>query len=259
MDKSSKTFDQQNIGAAARTALGGAQAQFDRAADRLRLDAATRALLRSPMREHHFAIPVRMDDGTSQVFRGIRVQHSDARGPYKGGIRFHPSTTVDDVRALAMWMTWKCAVLDLPLGGAKGSVVCDPRSLSVGEQERLCRGWVRQMARNLGPLLDVPAPDVMTSSQHMLWMLDEFEVIHGTKLPGFITGKPVGMGGSPGRAEATGFGVVVVLREALTHLGMEVKATSASIQGFGNVAQHAARRSARWRSASRSLCVTLRT
>jgi glutamate dehydrogenase (NAD(P)+) len=242
MDNSPKTFDQPSIGAAAPTALGGAQAQFDRVADRLRLDPATRALLRSPMREHHFAIPVRMDDGTSHVFRGIRVQHNDARGPYKGGIRFHPSTTVDDVRALAMWMTWKCAVLDLPLGGAKGLVVCDPRSLSVGEQERLCRGWVRQMARNLGPLLDVPAPDVMTSSQHMLWMLDEFEVIHGTKLPGFITGKPVGMGGSPGRAEATGYGVVVVLREALTLLGLEPKATSASIQGFGNVAQHAARR-----------------
>ena len=135
-------------------------------------DPATTALLRTPMREHHFVIPVRMDDGTSQMFRGIRVQHNDARGPYKGGIRFHPATTVDDVRALAMLMTWKCAIVDLPLGGAKGSVVCDPRSLSLGEQERLCRGWVRQMVRNLGPLLDVAAPDVMTSSQHMMWMLE---------------------------------------------------------------------------------------
>ena len=242
VDKLSKTLDPIRTGPATGTALGEAQAQFDRIANRLRLDPATTALLRTPMREHHFVIPVRMDDGTSQMFRGIRVQHNDARGPYKGGIRFHPATTVDDVRALAMLMTWKCAIVDLPLGGAKGSVVCDPRSLSLGEQERLCRGWVRQMARNLGPLLDVAAPDVMTSSQHMMWMLDEFEVIHGSKWPGFITGKPVGIGGSSGRAEATGYGVVAVLRDALTQLGLEPKATRASIQGFGNVAQHAARR-----------------
>ena len=218
-----------------------AQLQFDRAADRLKLDAATRQLLRSPMREHHVTIPIRMDDGAHQVFRGVRVQHNDARGPYKGGIRFHPTATVDDVRALAMWMTWKCALVDLPLGGAKGSIQCDPRALSLAEQERLCRGWVRQMARNLGPAVDVPAPDVMTSAQHMLWMLDEFEVIHGQKLPGFITGKPVGMGGSPGRNEATGVGVVFVLREALARLGLKPETTTASIQGFGNVAEHAAR------------------
>jgi glutamate dehydrogenase (NAD(P)+) len=187
-------------------------------------------------------VPVRMDDGTTSVFEGIRVQHNDARGPFKGGIRFHPSADADDVRALAMLMTWKCAVVDLPLGGAKGAIVCDPRSLSLAEQERLCRGWVRQMARNLGPQLDVPAPDVMTSGQHMLWMLDEFEAIFGGRVPAFITGKPVGLGGSPGRAEATGYGVIAVLLEALSRLGLDHAGATASMQGFGNVAQHAAKR-----------------
>ena len=175
-----------------------ARRQFDRIADRLRLDSATRDLLRSPLREHHFAIPIRMDDGTRRVFRGLRVQHNDARGPFKGGIRFHPSASADEVRALAMAMTWKTAVVDLPLGGAKGSIVCDPRELSDGEQERLCRGWVRQMARGLGPAIDVPAPDMMTSAKHMAWMLDEFEVIVGVKAPGCVTGKPLGRGGHSG-------------------------------------------------------------
>jgi glutamate dehydrogenase (NAD(P)+) len=169
------------------------------------------------------------------------VQHNDARGPSKGGIRFHPQETIDTVRALAMWMTWKCAVVDIPLGGAKGGVVCDPHNLSAREQEQICRGWVRQVARNVGPVSDVPAPDVMTSAQHMLWMLDEFETIHGGHYPGFITGKPVGMGGSQGRAEATGFGVVFALREALREIGLKVDATRASVQGFGNVAQYAIR------------------
>jgi glutamate dehydrogenase (NAD(P)+) len=216
-----------------------AQAQFDRVAGILNLDDGTRQLLRHPLREYAFAIPVRMDDGAMQVFRGFRVQHNDARGPSKGGIRFHPQETLDTVRALSMWMTWKCAVVDIPLGGAKGGVVCDPHNLSMREQERLCRGWVRQVARNVGPTLDVPAPDVMTTAQHMLWMLDEFEVIHGSKLPGFITGKPVGMGGSLGRAEATGYGVVFTLREALKELGIRASDTLASVQGFGNVSQYA--------------------
>ena len=216
-----------------------AQAQFDSVAEILNLDEATRQLLRHPLREFSFAIPVRMDDGTVQVFRGFRVQHNDARGPSKGGIRFHPQETLDTVRALSMWMTWKCAVVDIPLGGAKGGVVCDPHNLSMREQERLCRGWVRQIARNVGPTLDVPAPDVMTTAQHMLWMLDEFENIHGAKLPGFITGKPVGMGGSLGRAEATGYGVVFTLREALKELGIRASDTLASVQGFGNVSQYA--------------------
>jgi glutamate dehydrogenase (NAD(P)+) len=216
-----------------------AQAQFDNVAEILNLDEATRQLLRNPLREFHFSIPVHMDDGTTKVFRGFRVQHNDARGPAKGGIRFHPQETVDTVRALGMWMTWKCAVVNIPLGGGKGGVICDPHHLSMKEQEQICRGWVRQMAKNVGPLNDVPAPDVMTNAQHMLWMLDEFEVIHGAKYPGFITGKPVGMGGSLGRAEATGYGVVFTLREALKELGIRTQDTTAAVQGFGNVSQYA--------------------
>jgi glutamate dehydrogenase len=216
-----------------------AQEQFDKVAEYLGLDPATRDLLRYPMREFHFAIPVRMDDGAVKVFRGFRVQHNDARGPGKGGIRFHPQETIDTVRALSMWMTWKCSVVDIPLGGAKGGVICDPHNLSLREQEQICRGWVRQVARNVGPLSDVPAPDVMTNAQHMLWILDEFEQIHGGRYPGFITGKPVGMGGSLGRTEATGYGVVFTLREALKELGIRPENTTASVQGFGNVAQYA--------------------
>jgi len=218
-----------------------AQAQFDKVAGILDLDPATRDLLRFPMREFSFAIPVRMDDGKVKIFRGFRVQHNDARGPAKGGIRFHPQETLDTVRALAMWMTWKCAVVDIPLGGGKGGVICDPHNLSQREQELICRGWVRQMARNVGPVQDVPAPDVMTTGQHMLWMLDEYEAIHGGRFPGFITGKPVGMGGSQGRTEATGYGVVFTIREALKELGLKPEATRASVQGFGNVAQYAVR------------------
>ena len=216
-----------------------AQAQFDKVAEYLGLDPATRELLRFPLREYHFAIPVRMDDGSTKIFRGFRVQHNDARGPGKGGIRFHPQETVDTVRALAMWMTWKCAVVDIPLGGAKGGVICDPHNLSAHEQEQICRGWVRQVARNVGPITDVPAPDVMTNAQHMLWILDEFEHIHGGRYPGFITGKPVEMGGSQGRTEATGYGLVFTLREALKELGIKPENTTASVQGFGNVAQYA--------------------
>lgn len=218
-----------------------AQTQFDRVAELLPLDSAARELLRNPLREYSFAIPIRMDDGKLQVFRGFRVQHNDARGPSKGGLRFHPMETLDTVRALAMWMTWKCAVVDIPLGGGKGGVICDPHNLSSGEQERICRGYVRQIGRNMGPNLDVPAPDVMTSAQHMLWMLDEFEVLHGSHQPGFITGKPIGVGGSQGRTEATGFGIVFTIREALKELGINVHQTTASVQGFGNVAQNAIR------------------
>ncbi|MEP0829061.1 MAG: Glu/Leu/Phe/Val dehydrogenase [bacterium] len=216
-----------------------AQAQFDRAADFLNLDMPTRELLRYPMREYQFNIPVRMDDGTVKIFRGFRVQHNDARGPGKGGIRFHPHETIDTVRALSMWMTWKCSVVDIPLGGSKGGVVCDPHNLSMREQESLCRGWVRQLSKDIGPLIDVPAPDVMTSAQHMLWMLDEFETIHRGHYPGLITGKPVGMGGSLGRTEATGYGVIFTVREALKELNIKVENTVASVQGFGNVAQYA--------------------
>jgi len=218
-----------------------AQQQFDSVASKLGLDDATRELLRQPMREYHFTIPVKMDDGTTKIFKGFRVQHNDARGPAKGGIRFHPMETIDTIRALSMWMTWKCSVVDIPLGGGKGGVICDPRNLTEREQERLCRGYVRQLARNVGPNTDVPAPDVMTNAKHMLWMLDEYETIHGSRNPGFITGKPVGMGGSLGRTEATGYGVIYVLHEALKNLNIPIENTTASFQGFGNVAQHAVR------------------
>ncbi len=227
--RKSKTFNSFQI----------AQTQFDKVAEYLGLDPATRDLLRYPMREYQFAVPVRMDDGTMKVFRGFRVQHNDARGPGKGGIRFHPQETIDTVRALSMWMTWKCAVVDIPLGGAKGGVICDPHNLSAREQEQICRGWVRQIAKNVGPLSDVPAPDVMTNGQHMIWILDEFEHIHGGHHPGFITGKPVGLGGSLGRTEATGYGLVFTMREALKELGILPESTTASVQGFGNVAEYA--------------------
>jgi len=216
-----------------------AQAQFDKVANIVNLDQPTRDLLRYPLREFSFAIPIRMDDGRTHVFRGFRVQHNDARGPAKGGIRFHPQETLDTVRALATWMTWKCSVVDIPLGGGKGGVICDPHNLSAREQEAICRGWVRQLSKNVGPVNDVPAPDVMTNPQHMLWMLDEFEAIHGGRYPGFITGKPVGMGGSLGRTEATGYGVVFTLREALKELAIKPSETTAAVQGFGNVAQYA--------------------
>lgn len=216
-----------------------AQNQFDKIAEKLGLDSATKDLLRNTSREYQFNIPIRMDNGKTKVFRGFRVVHNDARGPGKGGIRFHPEETIDTVRALAMWMTWKCAVVDIPLGGAKGGIICDPHNLSMLEQERLCRGWVRQLAKDVGPLSDIPAPDVMSNAQHMLWMLDEYEALEGAKYPGFITGKPAGMGGSLGRTEATGYGLIFTVREALKDMGIKPEETTASVQGFGNVAQYA--------------------
>ncbi len=216
-----------------------AQQQFDSVANDLGLDQATRDLLRFPDKEFHFNIPIRMDDGSYRVFKGFRVQHNDARGPNKGGIRFHPQETIDTVRALAMWMTWKTAVVDIPLGGGKGGVICSPHDLSMREQEAICRGWVRQVYRNIGPHQDVPAPDVLTTGQHMLWMLDEYEKITGVKAPGMITGKPLGVGGSLGRTEATGYGAIYTLREALKEMDIDIKDTTAAVQGFGNVARYA--------------------
>jgi glutamate dehydrogenase len=217
-----------------------AQSQFDGVASQLNLEHGVASLLRWPMREFRFQIPVRMDDGSIRVFFGYRVQHNDARGPAKGGIRFHPAETIDTIRALAMWMTWKCAVADIPLGGAKGGVAVDPADLTVGEKERLCRGWIDAVWKNIGPGLDIPAPDVGTTPQMMGWMMDEYTKLTGRYTPGVITGKPVDAGGSRGRTEATGFGVIYALREGIHHLGLDPKAMSASIQGFGNVAQHAA-------------------
>ncbi|MCD4656789.1 MAG: Glu/Leu/Phe/Val dehydrogenase [Planctomycetes bacterium] len=216
-----------------------AQKQFDAIAAKLGLEESVCELLRNPMREYHFCIPIRMDDGKAKVFKGFRVQHNDTRGPGKGGIRFHPQETIDTVRALSMWMTWKTAVVDIPLGGSKGGVICDPHDLSSREQEAICRGYIRQIARDIGPIRDIPAPDVMTNPQHMLWMMDEYETITGSHFPGIITGKPVGMGGSLGRTQATGYGVIYTLREALKEMKIKPGDTTASVQGFGNVAQYA--------------------
>lgn len=226
--------------AASTNAFEMAQRQFDHVAELLKLDPQVAELLRWPMREFHFRIPVRMDDGTMRVFEGFRVQHNDARGPNKGGIRFHPAETVDTVRALSMWMTWKCAVADIPLGGGKGGVIVDPATLSTAEKERLVRGYIDQMWRNLGPRQDVPAPDVGTTPQMMGWMMDEYSKLSGQYTPGVITGKPLGSGGSLGRTEATGFGVIYNTREAMKHLKIEPTKAVAAIQGFGNVAQYAA-------------------
>jgi len=217
-----------------------AQRQFDHVANQLNLDPQVAEILRWPAREFKFEIPVRMDDGSIRLFFGYRVQHNDARGPNKGGIRFHPSETLDTVRALAMWMTWKTAVADIPLGGGKGGVPVDPATLSVTEKERLCRGWVQQMWRNIGPRQDVPAPDVGTTPQMMGWMMDEYSKLVGQYTPGVITGKPVGGGGSLGRTEATGFGVIYTVREAMKHLKLDPTRSMAAIQGFGNVSQYAA-------------------
>lgn len=217
-----------------------AQKQFDGVAKMLKLDSGVSEVLRWPMREYAFRIPVRMDDGSLKVFQGFRVQHNDARGPNKGGIRFHPAETLDTVRALATWMTWKCAVADIPLGGGKGGIVVDPSTLSVREKEELCRGWVRAMWKNIGPRNDVPAPDVGTTPQMMGWMMDEYSRLVGEYTPGVFTGKPVGGGGSLGRTEATGFGVIYTVREAMKHLGLDSTKSVAALQGFGNVSQYAA-------------------
>jgi glutamate dehydrogenase len=217
-----------------------AQQQFDGVANQLKLEPGIREILRWPKKEFKFQIPVRMDDGSLKVFFGFRVQHNDARGPAKGGIRFAADETLDTVRALATWMTWKCAVADIPLGGGKGGVVVDPSTLSVAEKERLCRGWIDAIYKNIGPRTDVPAPDVGTTPQMMGWMMDEYSKLVGVYTPGVITGKPLGAGGSLGRTEATGFGVIYTLREAMKHLKIDSAKTTASIQGFGNVAQYAA-------------------
>ena len=223
-------------------AFESAQAQFDKVAEILELDKGMREFLRQPMKVLQFTIPVKMDDGSTKIFTGFRSRHSDARGPAKGGLRFHPDETIDDVKALSMWMTWKCAVVNIPLGGGKGGIICDPTVLSKSEQEKLCRGFIRQLYSQVGPNSDVPAPDVGSNGQHMLWMLDEYETIAGARYPGMITGKPVGSGGSLGRTEATGYGVVYTLVEALKIKGLDIAKTTASVQGFGNVAEYAARK-----------------
>ncbi len=216
-----------------------AQRQLDEAAAILGLDPATHALLREPMRELTVTIPVRMDDGSVRVFKGFRVQYNDARGACKGGLRWHPDETIDTVRALAAWMTWKTAVVDIPLGGGKGGVVCNPKELSPTEQERLARGYIRAVWKILGENTDVPAPDVYTNPQIMAWMMDEYSLIRGYSAAGSITGKPLALGGSAGREDATARGGIYTVREAADALGLNLKGQTVAIQGYGNAGQFA--------------------
>jgi glutamate dehydrogenase (NAD(P)+) len=217
-----------------------AQAQLDKAASKLGLDPGVHAILRVPMRELHVALPVKMDDGSVRVFQGFRVQYNDARGPNKGGIRFHPDETIDTVRALAAWMTWKCAVVDIPMGGGKGGVICNPKEMSELELERLSRSYIDAVGRILGPDKDIPAPDVYTTPQIMAWMMDEFSKITGYYSPGVITGKPLSIGGSEGRGDATARGGAYTVREAAKHLNVDLTKATVAIQGFGNAGQFAA-------------------
>lgn len=218
-----------------------AQSQLDAAAKRMRLKKSMHEYLREPQRLIRVRIPVRMDDGSTQTFTGFRCQYNDARGPTKGGIRFHPEETEDTVKALAAWMTWKTSVVDIPLGGGKGGVICDPKKMSKGELERLSRGWVRAVAQVVGPEKDVPAPDVYTNPQVMAWMVDELAAIRGHNVPGFITGKPIPLGGSQGRGDATARGGMYCLREAASRRGLDLSEATVAIQGFGNAGQHAHR------------------
>jgi len=218
-----------------------AKKQIDACAKILRLSPSVTAMLKTPMRELHVSLPIRMDDGSIKVFQGFRVQYNDARGPAKGGIRFHPDETIDTVRALASWMTWKCALLDLPLGGGKGGVICNPKEMSNAELERLCRAYIRAVFQFIGPERDVPAPDVYTTPQMMAWMMDEYSVITGKTQFGVITGKPLAIGGSPGRGDATARGGMVTIREAAKTLGIDLKKAKVAIQGYGNAGYHAAR------------------
>jgi len=217
-----------------------AQKQLDDAAEKLGLDKATHELLRWPMQELKVTIPVKMDDGSTKIFHAFRIQYNTARGPAKGGIRWHPDETIDTVRALAAWMTWKTSVVDIPLGGGKGGIICNPKELSETEKERLARAYMRAIARSLGVTKDVPAPDVYTTPQIMAWMMDEYETIMGEKHPGVITGKPIPLGGSQGRGDATARGGVYVLQEAAIVYSIDLKGQTMAIQGFGNAGQYAA-------------------
>ncbi len=218
-----------------------AVAQFDEAADRLGLSQAMRAILRKPKRELIVNFPVRMDNGDVEMFTGYRVQHNINRGPAKGGIRFSPEVSLDEVRALSMWMTWKCAVVGIPFGGAKGGVICDPHKMSPGELERLSRRYATEIALFIGPDSDIPAPDMNTNPQVMAWIMDTYSMHKGYSVPAVITGKPIGIGGSEGRMEATARGVMVVTREALLDKGMNAEECSVVVQGFGNVGSITAR------------------
>jgi glutamate dehydrogenase/leucine dehydrogenase len=211
-----------------------AKQQVDIVADLIGLEPGVREVLKHPKRELTVNFPVRMDDGSYRVYTGHRVQYNMARGPTKGGIRYHPQVTLDEVRALAAWMTWKCAVVNIPYGGAKGGVVCDPKHLSHGELERLTRRYASEVAPIIGPEMDIPAPDVYTDSQTMAWIMDTYSMLKGYSVPGVVTGKPISLGGSEGRGEATGRGCAYVIREAAKDVGLRVKGATVAVQGFGN-------------------------
>ncbi|MCJ7746665.1 MAG: Glu/Leu/Phe/Val dehydrogenase [Desulfobacterales bacterium] len=217
-----------------------AQSQLDAAAERLGLDQATHDLLRWPQRELQVTLPVQMDGGSVQIFHAYRVQYNTARGPAKGGIRWHPEETIDTVRALAAWMTWKTAAVDIPLGGGKGGVTCNPKEMSEAEKQRLARAYIRAVASMLSVSKDVPAPDVYTTPQIMGWMMDEYETLVGQHHPGVITGKPIPLGGSEGRGDATARGGIYVMREAAKIINLDLRDKTMAIQGFGNAGQYAA-------------------
>ena len=216
-------------------------ARFDEAAKRLKLDEGIWKVLRYPSREIIVHIPVNMDDGSIEVFTGYRVQHSVARGPAKGGIRYAPDVSLDEVRALASWMTWKCAVVNIPFGGAKGGVICDPKNMSQGELERMTRRYTASLIEFIGPEKDVPAPDMNTNEQTMAWIMDTYSMHMGQTVTSVVTGKPVNIGGSRGRREATGRGVSIVCDQALKHLNMTPESTTVIVQGFGNVGSNSAK------------------
>jgi glutamate dehydrogenase (NAD(P)+) len=218
-----------------------AQEQFDTAAEQLHLDPGLRAVLRVPKRELTVNFPVTMDDGRVEVFTGYRVQHNLSRGPAKGGIRYHQQVDLDEVRALAMWMTWKCAVVNVPFGGGKGGVIVDPRKLSMHELEGLTRRFTTEISPLIGPDRDIPAPDVNTNAQVMAWMMDTYSMHHGYTISGVVTGKPISIGGSEGRADATGRGIVFCAQRAAKHIGLDFEGATVAVQGFGNVGEAAAR------------------
>ncbi|NMB46022.1 MAG: Glu/Leu/Phe/Val dehydrogenase [Firmicutes bacterium] len=213
----------------------------EKAATAMQLDPQVKELLREPIRTLTVSVSVKMDDGTVKVFRGFRCQHNDVLGPFKGGIRFHPEANEDEVKALAALMTYKCALVGLPFGGAKGGVLCDPSQLSAGELERLSRGFIRAITPIIGPEQDIPAPDMNTNAKIMGWFVDEYAHIRGAYQPGIVTGKPIALGGSKGRTEATGRGVMYVIREAASAFGRQLQGATVAIQGFGNVGNYAAK------------------
>ncbi|MCX6001316.1 MAG: Glu/Leu/Phe/Val dehydrogenase [Chloroflexi bacterium] len=215
--------------------------QVDKCARIMKLDPDVTDVLKNPMRELHVSLPVRMDNGTVKVFHGYRVQYNDAKGPTKGGIRFHPDETIDTVRALAAWMTWKCALMDLPLGGGKGGIICNPKEFSEGELERLSRAYARAVYQFIGPERDVPAPDVYTTPQIMAWIMDEYSAMAGKSQFGVITGKPLALGGSLGRGDATAKGGMYCIREAAKELKIDLSKATFAVQGYGNAGYYAAK------------------